>query len=477
MLLNLAGELEETKPMSAHEYDLVVIGAGPGGYVAAIRGAQLGLKVACVEREPALGGTCLRVGCIPSKALLESSEKYWEATQKSASHGIKFDGVSLDLGTLLKRKDQIVSTLTKGVEALLKKNKITRYSGHGRIEAVGKVSVDSTGETVQLTTKNIIIATGSKPAALPGVELDGDLIGTSTEALSYPTVPKHLVVIGGGYIGLELGSVWRRLGAKVTVLEFLDRILFGIDAEIAGEAKKLFEKQGLEFQLGAKVTGARVVKGHCVVEVEGNEPITCDRVLMAVGRRPNTEGLGIEALGIELHKKGFIPVNQHFATSVDGIYAIGDVITGPMLAHKAEEEGVACAEQIVTGRSHVNYDAIAAVVYTHPEIGAVGKTEEQLKDAGMAYRKGVFPFRANGRARTVGQVDGFIKVLADQSTDRILGVHILGPHAGDLINEAAVAVAFGASAEDLARTCHVHPTLGEALKEAALAVSGNAVHV
>lgn len=464
--------------MSQNEHDLVVIGAGPGGYVAAIRAAQLGLNTACVEMEPALGGTCLRVGCIPSKAMLESSEKFWELTRKAASYGIECDGARLNLPVMLKRKDQIVSTLTKGIDALFKKNKITRYLGHGKIEAPGRVSVTTNGsEPIDLRCKHIIIATGSKAATIPGVQPDGDRIATSTEALSFPEVPQHLVVIGGGYIGLELGSVWCRLGAKVTILEYLDRILFGIDAEIAVEAKKLFEKQGLEFHLGAKVTAARSDGQGCAVEVDGREPLACDRVLVAVGRKPNTVGLGLESLGIELHKKGFIPVNQHFATNVDGIYAIGDVITGPMLAHKAEEEGVACVEQIVTGRSHVNYQAIAAVVYTHPEIGAVGLTEEQAKESGAPYRKGVFPFRANGRARTVGQVDGMVKVLADQATDKIIGVHVLGPHAGDLINEAAVAVAFGASAEDLARTCHVHPTLGEALREAALAVSGKAIHI
>jgi dihydrolipoamide dehydrogenase len=309
------------------------------------------------------------------------------------------------------------------------------------------------------------------------VTLDGDRIGTSTQALAYPEVPKHLVVIGGGYIGLELGSVWRRLGAKVTVLEYLDRILYGIDSEIAAEAKKLLGKQGLEFRLGCKVTAARVQDSQCIVESEGNEPISCDRVLMAVGRVPNTENLGLESVGIQLHTKGSIPVNEHFATSAEGIFAIGDVITGPMLAHKAEEEGIACAEYLVTGHAHVNYDAIPAVVYTHPEIAAVGKTEEELKELGTDYKKGAFPFRGNGRARTLGQIDGFIKILAASQTDRILGVHILGPHAGDLINEAAVAIAFGASSEDLARTSHMHPTLGEALREAALSVSARAIHM
>ncbi len=458
-------------------HDLVVIGAGPGGYVAAIRAAQLGLNVACVEEASALGGTCLRVGCIPSKALLESSERFSEAKDKFASHGIQCQGVQLDLPAMLRRKDQIVLALTKGVEALFKKNKITRYAGHGKLDGPGSVTVESPGSSISVSAKSILLATGSRPATLPGVMLDGDRVGTSTEALAYPEVPEHLVVIGAGYIGLELGSVWRRLGARVTVLEYLDRILFGLDAEIAAEAKKLFEKQGLDFRLGCKVTSARAEKGTCLVKAEGQEPMACDRVLVAVGRIPNTQGLGLESAGVALDNKGRIVVDRHFATSVPGVYAIGDVIAGPMLAHKAEEEGVACAEHLVTGHSHVNYDAIAAVVYTQPEIAAVGRTEEQLKEAGVNYRKGVFPFRGTGRARTLGQVEGWIKLLADAKTDRLLGAHMLGPHAGDLINEAATAIAFAATSEDLARTCHVHPTLGEALREAALAVAGRAIHI
>ena len=463
--------------METKEHDLVIIGGGPGGYVAAIRAAQLGLNVACVEKEPALGGTCLRIGCIPSKALLESSEHFWQAKEEFGREGIRIGGVELDLAAMQKRKEQIVTTLTRGVDLLFKKNKVTRYLGLGRIDAPGQVTVISERETLSLTAKNILIATGSKPATLPGIQMDGARIGTSTEALAYGDVPKHLVVIGGGYIGVELGSVWRRLGAKVTVLEYLDRILFGMDAEIAAEAKKLLEKQGLEFRLGTRVRSARVDGDHCVVECEGAEPIQCDRVLVAVGRVPNTEKLGLESLPLELHKKGFIPVNEQFATNVEGVYAIGDVIAGPMLAHKAEEEGIAFAEQLATGFGHVNYDAIAAVVYTHPEIASVGQTEEQLHEAEREYRKGACPFRANARARTIGQVDGMVKVLADAKTDRILGVHILGAHAGDLINEAAAAISFGASSEDLARTCHVHPTLGEALREAALAVAGRTINL
>jgi dihydrolipoamide dehydrogenase len=463
--------------MPNQEHDLIVIGAGPGGYVAAIRAAQLGLNVACVEEESVLGGTCLRIGCIPSKALLESSDRFYEAREKFAIHGIRAAGVTLDLPAMMLRKEQIVTTLTRGVEALFKKNKITRYLGRGRIKGLGRVNVINSDQVTELEAKHIIIATGSQPATLPGVELDGALIGTSTEALSFPEVPRHLVVIGGGYIGLELGSVWRRLGAKVTVLEFLDRILNGMDLEIASEARKIFAKQGLEFRLGTKVSAAKVQNGSCVVEVEGGEPIHCDRVLLAVGRTPNTQHLGLEEVGIVLHKKGYIPVTAKFATNAEGFYAIGDAIAGPMLAHKAEEEGVACVEQIVTGHGHVNYDAIPGVVYTDPEIASVGQTEEQLKEAGIDYRKGSFPFRGNGRARTLGQVEGFVKVLAHAATDRILGVHILGPHAGDLINEAGAAIAFGASSEDLARTCHVHPTLGEAMREAAMAVSGKAIHI
>jgi dihydrolipoamide dehydrogenase len=463
--------------MTTKQHDLVVIGAGPGGYIAAIRAAQLGLSVACIEEVPALGGTCLRIGCIPSKALLESSQRFCEAREKLAVHGIQIHDVKLDLGTMQRRKEQIVTTLTRGVDALFKKNKITRYLGHGRINGLGSVLVEGSAEPLELKAKAILIATGSKPARLTGISLEGDRIGTSTEALSYKEVPQRLVVIGAGYIGLELGSVWRRLGSRVTILEYLDRILFGMDAEVAIEAQKIFEKQGIQFKLGCKVVGGRVEKEQCVIALDGQEPIVADRVLLAVGRVPNTDHLGLESIGIELHKKGFIPVNERFATSAEGIYAIGDVIAGPMLAHKAEEEGVAFAEYLVTGRGHVNYDAIAGVVYTEPEIASVGKTEEQLKDLGKAYRKAMFPFRANARARTINQVEGWVKILADQQTDRILGVHIIGPHAGDLINEAAAAIAFGASSEDLGRTCHVHPTLGEAMREAALAVSGRALNI
>ena len=458
------------------DYDLIVIGAGPGGYVAAIRAAQLGLKTACIEKEPLLGGTCLRVGCIPSKALLESSELFHEAKTKFANHGIKLPSVELDLGTMLKRKNQVVLNLTKGDEGLLKKNQITRIQSQARLVGHGKVEIEGKDGKTTVSAKHIIIATGSKPASLPGVQIDGERVVTSTEALSFGEVPKHFVVIGAGYIGLELGSVWLRLGAKVTVVEYLDRILPGMDAEIASEAHKIFEKQGFEFRLGKKVTGARKHENGAIVECEGDAPIQCDRVLMSVGRVANTSGLGVDTVGIRTDKKGRIEVDPHFATSVPGIYAIGDVIAGPMLAHKAEEEGVACVEQIATGHGHVDYNTIPGVCYTNPEIGSVGQTEEQLKEQGIPFRKGSFPFRANGRAQSLGQLDGRVKILAHEKTDRILGVHIIGPRAGELIAEAVTAMAFGASSEDLARICHAHPTLPEAVKEAALAVDGRAIH-
>jgi dihydrolipoamide dehydrogenase len=444
--------------------------------VAAIRGAQLGLDVACIEKEKALGGTCLRIGCIPSKALLESSELYHEAASGFSEHGLILKEVGLDLKKMLDRKDRIVKQLTGGVGSLFRKNKVTRYEGQARLAGRGRVVVSGAEGETELEAKHILIATGSKSAPLRGVEVDGERIGTSTEALSYDEVPKRLVVIGAGYIGLEMGSVWMRLGSKVTMLEYLDRILPGMDSEMASEARKIFEKQGLEFRLGTKVTGAKVKNGVCVVECEGAEPIECDRVLLAVGRQPNTDGLDLESAGIQLDEKGRIPVDDRFATPAAGIYAVGDVIRGPMLAHKAEEEGIACVEGIVTGYGHVNYDAIPAVVYTQPEIASVGKTEDELKTAGVEYRKGEFPFRANARAKALGQVEGKVKMLADAKTDRVLGVHILGPRAGDLVAEAALAMEFGASSEDIARSSHAHPTLAEAVKEAALGVDGRTIN-
>jgi len=452
--------------METHQFDLVVIGGGPGGYVAAIRAAQLGLKTACVEVEKAMGGTCLRVGCIPSKALLESSHHFHAAQHDFKKHGILTNEVALDLKTMLKRKDGIVRQLTGGIAGLLKKNTITRFSGLGRFDGPGKIVVKGEDNAI-LETKNTIIATGSVSAPLQGIELDGDRIGTSTEALSFPEVPKHLVVIGAGVIGLELGSVWQRLGAKVTVLEYMDQILPGMDQDLVKEAQKILKKQGLEFHLGKKVTGATRSGDVCTVTVEGMEPIECDRVLLSVGRRPNTQGLGLETINAITDKAGKVAVDEHFATTEANVYAIGDVIRGPMLAHKAEEEGVACVEQIVKGYGHVNYDAIPGVVYTHPEIATVGKTEQELQDANVGYKKGVFPFAANGRAKAIGNTEGFAKILADANTDRILGVHIIGPQAGDLIAEAAVAIEFSASSEDLARSSHAHPSLAEVVKEAA----------
>jgi dihydrolipoamide dehydrogenase len=465
--------------MSDTSFDLIVIGAGPGGYVAAIRAAQLGMKVACIEKEDALGGTCLRIGCIPSKALLEASEHFHQAKEGLGRFGVKIDKVDLDLPAMLQHKDNVVKANTKGIDGLFKKAKITRFLGHGKLAGGGKVTVDpGAGKPVEtLSAQHILIATGSKVAMLPDVKVDGKAIGTSTEAIAYPEVPKHLVVIGAGAIGLELGSVWARLGAQVTVLEYLNRILPGMDAEMSAEAQKILAKQGLEFRLGTRVKSVKPEGKGAIVECEGKEPIRCDKVLVAVGRVPNTENLGLEAAGIKPDGRGRISVDEKYATSVPGIYAIGDVIPGVMLAHKAEEEGIACVEGLAGKHGHVNYNAIPSVVYTYPEIASVGKTEEELKSDGIAYKKGSFPFLANGRARALAQTDGRVKILADEKTDRILGVHIIGPRAGDLIAEAVAAMEFGASAEDIARSSHAHPTLAEAFKEAALAVDGRAIHI
>jgi len=458
-----------------NKHDIVIIGGGPGGYVAAIRAAQLGFGVALVEKEKTLGGTCVRVGCIPSKALLVSSELYEQSKNHLAEHGISATNVKFNLKKILARKESVVKANTDGLDYLFKKNKITRYLGSAEI--IGKNTIKISGKDAQeIAADNIIIATGSKVAPLKGVELDGKVIGTSTEALSYTSVPKHLVVIGAGAIGLELGSVWRRLGAKVTVLEYLDRILPGADAEIAKEALKAFKKQGIEFKLSAKVTSAKVVAKKALVEIEGQEPIKADKVLLATGRLPNTDGLGLDNLGIKT-ERGHIIVNDKFQSNIDNIYAIGDVIAGPMLAHKAEEDGVACVEILKTGHGHVNYDIIPAITYTEPEIASVGKTEEDLNSLGIDYKKGVFPYMANGRARAYGNTAGKVKVLADAKTDRILGVHIIGQQAGDLIAEAVVAMAFGASSEDVGRTVHAHPSLSEIIKEACLAVDGRAIHI
>lgn len=453
-------------------YDLIVLGAGPGGYIGAIRAAQLGLKVAVIEKEKALGGTCLRVGCIPSKALLESSEVYARAQGEMAQHGVKVGSVELDLGAMMARKKKIVTMLSGGVQSLFKKHGIDRKQGHGTLVAPGRVRV---GEE-ELSAETVLIATGSLSSPLKGVELGGP-IGTSTEALEYEEPPGHLVVIGAGVIGLELGSVWGRLGSRVTVLEYLDRILPGIDQDMAVKTQRLLERQGLEFHLGVRVTGARPEGKGALVEAEGIMPIRCDKVLLAVGRRPNTEELGLEGLGVETDRRGFIKVGEDFQTNVPGLYAIGDVIGGPMLAHKAEEEAVACVERLVTGYGHVNYDAIPGVVYIEPELASVGKTQEELEADGIPFKVGRFPFMANGRARAMAMTEGEAKILSHRDTDRILGVHILGPRAGELIAEATAAIEFGASSEDLARTCHAHPTLAEVLKEAALAVDGRTLNL
>lgn len=464
--------------MATKKYDLIVIGAGPGGYVAAIRAAQLGKNVACIEQEPLLGGTCLRVGCIPSKALLESSHRFDELKYRTKEYGLVVGDISFDLAAMMKRKDKIVKNLTGGIELLFKKNKIDRYLGKGRFDGLGKVVVENgEGEQTVLEADAIIIATGSRSADLPGVVIGGG-VGTSTEALSWDEVPEQLVVIGAGFIGLELGSVWARLGAKVTVLEYMDRIMPGIDAKIADSARKILQRQGMKLRLGTKVVGAKDNgDGKCTVEVEGGDPIVADKVLVAVGRTPNTAGLGLESVGITVDRRGRIPVSEGWATTAPGIYAIGDVIGGVMLAHKAHEEGVACVERLYTGTGHVNYDAIPGVCYTSPEVASVGRTEEQLNEQGVAYKVGQFPFRANGRAITLGAAEGEVKILADAKTGRILGVHILGASAGDLIAEATAAIEFGVSAETLARTCHAHPTLAEAVREAALAALDRPIHM
>ena len=469
--------------MSNDSFDVVVIGSGPGGYVAAIRAAQLGLKTACVEKDKTLGGTCLNVGCIPSKALLHTSEEFAHARDGFAKHGIKVQGLSVDLGVMMAHKAGVVDTLTKGIAQLFKKNTVTHLAGHGSIAKPGQVLVTGAdGSSKTIEARHIVIATGSEVASLPGVAVDEKRIVSSTGALTLSDVPKKLIVIGGGYIGLEMGSVWRRLGAEVEVVEFLDRIVPGMDAEIAKLFQRALMKQGFKFRLGAKVTGAETTNEGVKLSVEpvkggAAETLSADVVLVAVGRRPYTKGLGLEALGLALDKAGRVEVDEHFKTKVEGLYAIGDAIRGPMLAHKAEDEGVAVAEIIAGQKPHVNYDAIPGVVYTAPEVAAVGKTEEQLKEAGIAYRAGSFPYLANGRARAMSATDGMVKILADAKTDRILGVHIIGADAGTMIAEAALAIELGASSEDLARTSHAHPTLSEVMKEAALAVDKRAIHI
>lgn len=460
-----------------NKVDLIVIGAGPGGYVAAIRAAQLGMTTLCVDKRPTLGGTCLNVGCIPSKALLSSSHKYMDAQNHFADYGINVGQLSLDLATMMGQKSKVVEQLTNGVDYLFKKNKITRLVGTARLLSSSDVAIQTEGGEEIWQAKKILIATGSESASLPAIEIDEKTIVSSTGALALSTVPKQMIVVGGGYIGLEMGSVWQRLGAKVTVIEFMDRIVPQMDLELSAALQKSLVKQGLEFKLSTKVLGIK----DRVVEIESNggkkEKLQTDVVLIATGRKPFTQGLGLEKIGVALNKQGFIVVNKHYETSVSGVYAIGDVIPGPMLAHKAEEEGIAAVETMVGQAGHVNYDAIPAVIYTNPEVASVGKTEEELKEQETSYKVGKFPFLANSRAKATGETEGFVKILADAYTDQVLGVHIIGPDAGTLIAEAVLALEFSASSEDIARTCHAHPTLSEAVKEAALAVEGRAIHM
>ena len=463
-------------------YDLVVIGTGPGGYVCAVRAAQLGMKVTVVEKNPALGGTCLNVGCMPSKALLYASEMFEEAGHSFAKMGVSVSTPKLDLPSMMNFKQQGIDGNVKGVEFLMKKNKIDVISGKGKILGAGKVEVTGgDGKTQVVETKNIVIATGSDVAQLKGIAIDEKRIVSSTGALSLDKVPGKLLIVGAGVIGLELGSVWHRLGAQVTVVEFLDRILPGMDGEVAKQFQRILEKQGFAFRLGAKVTGVETSGKTLSARIEPaaggkSETLEADVVLVAIGRVPYTEGLGLKEAGVALDNRGRVQIDPHFSTTVKGVYAIGDVVAGPMLAHKAEDEGVAVAEIIAGQAGHVNYDVIPGVVYTTPEVAAVGKTEEELKAAGIEYKAGKFLFLANGRAKANQTTDGFVKVLADGTTDRVLGCHIIGPIAGVLIHEVALLMEFGGSAEDLARTCHAHPTFSEAVKEAALSVAGRAIH-
>lgn len=467
-----------------NKVDLIVIGAGPGGYVAAIRAAQLGMTVLCVEKRSTLGGTCLNVGCIPSKALLSSSHKYEDAQHHLAEYGVKVGNISLDLATMMGQKSKVVEQLTNGVDYLFKKNKVTRIVGTAHLLSPSEVSIQSEAGEEIWQAKKVLIATGSESVSLPGIEIDEKTIVSSTGALTLTTVPEHMIVVGGGYIGLEMGSVWQRLGAKVTVVEFMDRIVPQMDLELSHALQKSLVKQGLEFKLSTKVLEIKKKKDKSLVEVESNkenggkkEELPADVVLIATGRKPFTQGLGLEKIGVALNKQGFILVNKHYETSVSGIYAIGDVIPGFMLAHKAEEEAIAAVETMAGQAGHVNYNAIPSVIYTNPEVASVGKTEEELQQQETSYKVGKFPFLANSRAKVTGETEGFVKILADSYTDQVLGVHIIGPDAGTLIAEAVLALEFSASAEDIARTCHAHPTLSEAVKEAALAVEGRAIHM
>ena len=463
--------------MSEH-FDVIVIGSGPAGYVCAIRAAQLGLKVACVEKRATLGGTCLNIGCIPSKALLQSSEEFDKAAHALKHHGVMVEGLKLDLARMQASKAEVVTANVKGVEFLFRKNKVMWLKGAGRIISPCTVDVGGTS----YASKAIVIAAGSESVPLPGVTVDEKQIVTSTGALELEKVPAHLVVVGAGVIGLELGSVWRRLGAEVTVIEFLDRIVPGLDTEIATAFQRILQKQGFKFRLGTKVSAASAgADGVSLTagQVKGGpaETLKADIVLVSIGRRPYTDGLGLEAVGVALDDRRRVVVDRHYATNVAGIYAIGDVIAGPMLAHKGEDEGIAVAEILAGQAGHVNYGAIPNVIYTWPEVASVGQTEEELKAGGVAYRVGKFPFTANGRARAMGDTDGFVKILAEKTSDRLLGAHIIGPDAGTLIAELTTAIEFGASAEDVARICHAHPTLSEAVKEAALATEGRALHI
>ena len=465
--------------MTEAPFDLTIIGSGPGGYVAAIRAAQLGFRTACIEKYETLGGTCLNVGCIPSKALLDSSEHFANARDHLGEHGVKVS-VSLDLPTMMKRKDSVVRDLTRGVEGLFKKNGVTRFQGTGRIASAGEVEVTGKSGRETLRTKRILIATGSKPSTLPGIAYDGRRIVHSTDALNLPEVPGRLIVIGAGAIGLELGSVWRRLGSEVTVVEFLDRAAPGMDLQSAKLLQRSLEKQGIRFIFKASAKSARVEGGHVVVGIAGSEGTregTCDVLLVAIGRRAFTEGLGAREAGVELDERGRVVVDDQYATRVSGIFAIGDVIRGPMLAHKAEEEGIAAVECMAGQAGHVAYDCVPSIIYTWPELASVGLSEQDAKAQGREVAVGVFPFLANGRARAMNEREGQVKIVADAKTDRILGAHVLGPRASDLIAELSLAMEFGASAEDVARSVHAHPTLSEAVKEAALAVGRRALHI
>ncbi len=462
-------------------FDVVVIGAGPGGYVAAIRAAQLGLKTALVDKRDALGGTCLNIGCIPSKALLESSELFHLAREKFEDHGIQTGNAKLDLAAMMKRKQKVVKELTDGVAFLMKKNKIHVYTGRGRLAARNRVAIknDKSGET-EIGARNVILATGSEPVELPFMKFDGKFIVSSEEALAFDAVPEHLLVVGAGAIGLEMGSVWARLGSKVTVIEMLSRAAPFSDEDAGKALERSLKKQGLDFKFKTKVAGAEIKNGKITVSYltpkEEKESIACDRVLVAVGRRPYSKGLGLEELGIKKDSRGFVEVNEHFRTNVSNVYAIGDLIGGAMLAHKAEDEGMAAAELIAGKPGHVNYLAIPNVIYTSPELAQVGMTEAEVKDKGIEYRTGSFQFRGNGRAKAMGETDGLVKFIADAKTDRLLGVHIVGPRASEMIAESALAIEFGGSAEDVALTCHPHPTLTEAIREAALDVGGRKIH-